>query len=580
MSINKNVWRLKKYSRTEQEIQQQQCQFQELEFSTKPQNPQSIRRPNNQRKKPGETQEFVFVDLSPKKKASPVTTQNAVEQSRVGPTQFHQLNFEQKKKPPTNEVARLFRSSSSGNTVEHVPLSTLKPSLKLSDAALRPNIAPPGQLLSSPTIVQHIAHSPGLSSSQSSTSTSTSTVFTSNGLPNDQLSPNQSSSSPITAYTPPPFIPLLKISLTSVMEKRRSMSPVRQTDSRQRSSSSASISLNVSDSGRAFLDFGEINQTRNNTRSTGNDLSRSNSRRSASPQKLIISPIAQKNAQFPVLQHHRNSEQELLSAFNSENTTAAEASDDDVDDDDDAFKAFSMLVRKNTSSSSLAASSPITNTGNTITSRKRTNTVSSVSSTSVVKPTGLVRQHSVSSITSKYHGRSSPTRLRQTQPPFLNLKQIYQQQNDQVTQQSFPDLSNSNDHFHFFDDVDAKVQPSRQNSYAHAKNFSISNLPTPTATPNTSHYPSTVDSHKKPSLLQPGLDVDRLLTLDLDSNDGGLQSPCLFSAASEQKFDLMGNMTMNINVPQGFEIDGQDDDESFDINAFINYDTTIGHDVI
>ncbi|KAH3683896.1 hypothetical protein WICPIJ_005096 [Wickerhamomyces pijperi] len=575
MNSTKNVWRLKKYNnRSEQQIQQQQSQFQELEFSTKPQNPHSIRRPNNQRKKPGETQEFVFVDLSPKKKTSPMNNVTKPAQNRVTETQFANPDFDQNKKPAASRVARLFRSSSSGNTMENVPLTALKPSLQLEESSLRNNTEQK-QLLSSPTIIQHVV--PPVSSASSYSG-------------KYQFPVTQSASSPATAYTPSPLIPQLKRSFTSVLEKKRSVSPNRASDyqlnNRQRSSSSASVSLSVSESGRAFLDFGSMNSPMltndNSARSNSTMVGRSPV---PSPQK-VISPLIASSQKFPILQHTTSnySEQDLTS--NSETDLTEESADSDSDDDSDAFKAFTKVVRRNTG-------------------RKRTNTVSSISSmNNVVKPTGLVRQHSVTSISSKF-GRSSPTRHRPMskppQPPALHLNMnlntnmqnsMYSQSS--ATAQSFPDLpysatstvhgpdsanSYSQDEFNFFEDVNSKMEPNvdrQRRAYLHAKNFSISNnFPTPSTTPT-----NPVSSHeiveKRPSLLQPGLDVDRLL----DMHDVGLQSPSVFSYShGEPKYDGMGNLVGNFNVPftmSGLEMELADD-MMFD--EFINYDSTVGNEV-
>ncbi|CDR46892.1 CYFA0S26e01244g1_1 [Cyberlindnera fabianii] len=57
----KRAWRLKKYTKSSTEIEQEQQEYATLEFSPK----KSTRRPKN---RPGEQQEFVFVDLSPRKR--------------------------------------------------------------------------------------------------------------------------------------------------------------------------------------------------------------------------------------------------------------------------------------------------------------------------------------------------------------------------------------------------------------------------------------------------------------------------------------------------------------------------------
>lgn len=64
----KEKWQLKKYARTSDDLHKEQEEYATMEYS--PQKP--TRRP---RQRPGEAQEFVFVDLSPKKKEAKVKRQ-------------------------------------------------------------------------------------------------------------------------------------------------------------------------------------------------------------------------------------------------------------------------------------------------------------------------------------------------------------------------------------------------------------------------------------------------------------------------------------------------------------------------
>jgi hypothetical protein len=192
----KKVWQLKKYSRTSDEIELEQQQYATLEFSPQ----KSTRRP---RQKPGEQKEFVFVDLSPKKKAGgQQRLQASLQLEDVTKDQDpiqHQIihNTEKRKR---QGLSRLFRLSSEKAQLQESPSDLDTPPLASSSSPILPqvievNSTPAPQLRRTLTPLVMTVSSDGRAVLQhSSASSSTTDLFS---LSQRSPSPKREAESPV-----------------------------------------------------------------------------------------------------------------------------------------------------------------------------------------------------------------------------------------------------------------------------------------------------------------------------------------------------------------------------------------------
>lgn len=410
-------------------------------------------------------QEFVFIDLSPTKKSAKKDEQQ------------NQQSTGTKKQ---GRVSRLFRLSS-------------------SNEELKESSAPPTLMTTKPTPTP-----PQLSRSQSQL------------LPNNipSLPPNQQ---PVQAPIQPPA---LKRSYTTANARY---------NNNEKSSSSASLVMTVSENGRAILQ-----PTASRTLSTSSSVSdlfsltRMNSSRHSpipSPRRME-SPIHNQHLEDfyeygPQHQHHHH--------HHNHNDDDYEDDDHETDsaDDSDATKAFSKIIRKQSF-------------------RKRANTASSTNSiisSSPAVPRLLQHNQSISSMNSLYKSRISPSRS------TLMLRQstlLQQQQHHQQPLYS-PQEQNEFSSTSFFDDV--HKNPSRQ-STLHKKTTSISDFTAQLGPP-----------------------------LEINSSDNDPESPYTANTDVMLPFEFstgdMDHHTNTLNHDENFDDtlkNGDDDQQIFDFNAFINYE--------
>lgn len=444
----KKAWRLKKYSKTDDEIKLEQQKYEDLEFSPKK---ISTRRP---RSKPGQSQEFVFVDLSPRKKDSKQKT-------------------DVKAPKKQGRVSRLFRLTSS------------------SQETMREDVPSPDLLL-------HIQDSTNSYSSPSSPS--------------------------VLAQRPAQ----LKRSYTTVAQQRHD-------EQRTRSNS---LVMTISDSGRAVLQPQQLQQFQQtqfqqpqpqfqtqlplSATSSSSDLSSLNTMKQHN--YYSRSPIPSPKRMESPITHDRFLNQPTFDYIPKYSLDPTSSEDEE---ESDALKAFSKVVKRSSG-------------------RKRANTASSQTSiqSALVSPIinkTLSRNHSVSSISSIYNKstRISPSRtalLRKATAPTPIQTQDF----------IFGDGSTSSNSY--FED---SIKFQKPKAFQHKKQISISVLGPPLHIDGEDDNPDTDDS-QSPFDFQDGTDTMSFPATDME--------------------DLASAPSTAFSMDRDFQkFEGNDD--LFDINAFINYDT-------
>lgn len=461
----KKAWKLKKYVRTDDEIQIEQQEYSTLEFSTKKAYP---RRP---KAKPGQQQQFVFVDLSPKKKKQQADTaltgpqgelQGELQGARThlvdghAAQRVHELRhsdgFDQLRHSDQRDNPYLKLSAE--DLMPVVPLAQPQPQKKHGSRMTR--LFRLGSSSSQPSPAQHSPAQTELS-------------------PPIVLQSAQPAQPPAPQQPPGPqdsgsgSNPILKRSYSTIVNNQRNPNACCATDplARERSNSTASIVMMVAENGRAVLQ-----PQLSNTSSVDYTRRSPSPKRSESP---LQPPLFKTYSETSIPKHHgqqldstnlsdcgfedqnhyldtQNTKHSLYintGPVNGGATTSQYDADDDGDsnnfddgddssNESDALKAFTKAVTLKRY-------------------RKRANTSSSVNSAvsnmSPVVSSSLSRNQSVTSISSLQYSkpRVSPAR---TLPP----SNLYKSSSSTTT----PTLAHSNDTsiMSFFDENKNSVKRS------------------------------------------------------------------------------------------------------------------------
>lgn len=489
----KKVWRLKKYHRSEDEIKTQQQDYENLEFNTKK---TSTRRPKN---KNGGQQEFVFVDLSPKKKVAAPKDDKTATNSPSSTTTTTTPTTSKKQ----GRVSRLFRLNNTNDEVvkeQSAPASLMSsPTHHYQNQTVNQKPIPKGKIHPISTIPS---------------------------LPPQQQYPAQAPIQP----------PALKRSYTTANAARYN----------DRSGSSTSLVMTVSENGRAVLQ-----PTASRTLSTSSSVSDlfSLTRMNSTRQSPIPSP---KRMESPIHQQHLVESE--YSDYDHEDSSEHDYDDGDCDEPN-ATKAFSKILKKQSSSSGTNAA------------RKRANTAGSTNSniSSPVVPRLLTRNHSISSMNSIYKSRMgiSPSRSNMV----LRQTALLQQQHQQPLYS--PQEQNEFEFTSFFDDVN-------NNNHHH----------TPSSRSNF-HSSGSANYHKKTISISDNL-AQLGPPLEINSSDNDPESPYTANTDVMLPFECSsGGLDHTTHIAEDNDHDHhhhhhhhftdetlkveQDDHQFFDFNAFINF---------
>lgn len=305
---------------------------------------------------------------------------------------------------------------------------------------------------------------------------------------------------------------------------KRSYTTANSRYNSEKSASSASLVMTVSENGRAILQ-----PTASRTLSTSSSVSdlfsltRMNSTRHSpipSPRRME-SPIHNQHLEdfyeYNHNHHHNNHDEDYIE-------------DDEMDsaDDSDATKAFSKIIRKKSF-------------------RKRANTASSnnsIISSSPAVPRLLQRNQSISSMNSLYKSRISPSRSTLMLRQSTLLQQQHHQQHQQQPLYS-PQEQNESSFTSFFDDIHKN---SSKPTNLHKKTTSISDFTAQLGPP-----------------------------LEINSSDNDPESPYTANTDVMLPFEFTtGDLdhTSHTTHDENFDdtLKPDDDQQIFDFNAFINYE--------